>query len=161
MALKPHFVTIHDDISYYVQTITGPSTTRMERGGILCVAAGTPGSGQALDSSNQVVQYVTDPSGYTAVGILMQDFVDIDLSRQMLNPYKEEEVIGKKCTVMRKGEVTTNMIVTNSATGTIPAIAYAGPSGLITQTASTGRPTIGKFMSRVDADGYAKVYIDL
>lgn len=161
MALKPHQYTVAEDISYFVLSITGPNTSRMEKGGILCVAGGTtPGSGQALDTSLQYVEYVTDPSGYTAVGVLMQDFVNIDQSRLQLNPYKEEAQIGTKATIMRQGEITTNMIVSTSATGTIPAIAYAGPSGLFTQTPSTGRPTVGKFLSRQDADGYARIAIN-
>ena len=162
MALKPHMYTIAEDISYFVLTLTGTdTTTRMEKGGILCAGASCSGLGQALDTAAQYAEYVTDPSGYVALGILMQDFVNIDQSRQQLNPYKEEAQIGTKCTIMRKGEVTTNKIVSTSATGTVPCTAYAGPSGLITHLASTGRPTIGKFMSRQDSDGYARVYVDL
>lgn len=161
MALKPDREVITTDISYFVTSITGPNTSRMERGGILCAATSTPGSGAAMDSSAQVVEYATDSSGRKAVGLLLNDFVNIDLSRQMLNQFKDEAQIGTKAVILRKGWVVTNKIVATSATGSVPVTAYCGSSGNLTQTSAAGLPAVGQFMSRQDADGYAKVFIDL
>ena len=166
MALKPGRHPLHEDISYFVNTITGPRTDRMEAGGILSVVTGTPGSGEALDTSAQAGQYATQPSGAVALGMSMIDFVNIDQSRQWLNPYKEEAQIGTKALIMRKGWAVTNMLEVGACTGSVPTAAYLGASGLLTDTnrnvgTSTAYPVVGRFLSRKDADGYAKVYIDL
>lgn len=166
MALKPGRSPLHEDISYFVNTITGPRTDRMEAGGILVAVTGTPGSGEAMDTSAQAGEYATDPSGRVALGMLMIDFVNIDQSRQTLNPYKEEAQIGTKALIMRKGWAVTNAIVVGAATGSVPANAYIRASGLLTDTnpnvgTSTAFPLVGRFLSRKDADGYAKVYVDL
>jgi hypothetical protein len=161
MALKPGRETIATDISYFINSITGPDTTRMERGGIVCALTSTPGSGEAMDASAQAVEYATNPSGRKAIGLLVNDFVNIDLSRQQLNQYKDEAQIGMKCTLLRKGWVVTNKLEPTAATGSIPATAYCGSSGNLTQTATTGYPIVGQFMSLRDSDGYAKVFIDL
>lgn len=167
MALKPDRDILATDISYFVNSITGPNTTVMERGGIVS-ATGTsaPGSGSAMDSSNQGAAYVVNPSGANQLplGVLINDFVNIDQSRQQLNRFKDEAQIGTKAVIMRKGWVVTNMIVPGSATGNMPTAAYVGPSGLLSSVgfgANIHPTSIGRFLSRVDADGYAKVYIDL
>jgi hypothetical protein len=161
MALKPDRDIIHTDISYFVTSITGPSTTRMERGGILCASTSTPGSGAAMDDSAQVVEYATASSGRKAVGLLLNDFVNIDLSRQMLNQFKDEAQIGTKAVILRKGWVVTNKLDATSATGSVPVTAYCGSSGNLTQNGTAGLPAVGEFMSRRDSDGYAKVFINL
>ena len=49
----------------------------------------------------------------------------------------------------------------------MPTPAYTGPSGLLIEHSAAAGTTVhspiqvGRFLSRVDADGYAKVYIDL
>ncbi len=162
MALKPDRSTEAVDVSYYINSITGPSTTRMERGGILCADNTlTPGSGGGMDSAGQAAQYAANPSGLQALGILMNDFVNIDQSRQILNPYRDESQIGTKATILRRGFVVTNMLSSSQvATGnTMPVIAYAGYSGTITNFNLSGLPIIGQFQTKQDADGYAKVAI--
>jgi hypothetical protein len=161
MALQADRNVKFTDISYFVNAISGPSTTRMEAGGVLCASTSTPASGAAMDSSAAVAEYATNPSGRVPIGILLNDFVNIDLSRQQLNQYKDEQQIGNKATIMRQGYVVTNMIDSTSATGTIPSVAYAGSSGLLTQSVVSGYPIVGQFISRKDADGYAKVLVNL
>jgi hypothetical protein len=157
MALKPDRAIVLEDISYFVNNIVG---TRMERGGIVC-ASGTPGSGSAMDSSAQTVEYHATSSGRVAVGLLMIDFVNVDQSRQILNPYIEESQIGTKALLLKKGWVVTNMIVSGQATGSMPTDAYASTNGNLTAVSGGGLPLVGKFMSRIDAEGYAKVHIDI
>lgn len=165
MAIKPDTLVgkADYDISRYVTAISGPSTTRMERGGVVCSTTGSsgPASGSAIDSSLALVEYATNPSGRVAVGVLMNDFVNIDLSRQILNPFKDEQQIGSKATLAVRGEIVTNMIDATAATGTLPATAYAGPSGLFTGVNPGGYPAVGRFLSRRDSDGYCKVRFDV
>lgn len=167
MALKADRDILTTDISYFVTSITGPNSTTMERGG--CVSQTTPttpGSGAAMDSSLQVVSYVTDASGAAPLGVLLNDFVNLDLNRQMTNPFKDEQQIGSKARIGKKGWFVTNHIEVNAATGSMPTIAYLGPSGTFTSInrnvgTSTAYPVVGRFLTRKDSDGYAKVSIDL
>jgi hypothetical protein len=166
MALKPDRSVYQDDISYFSRTV-------MERGGVVCqepqtlTTSNVPGSGAAMDTSAQKVAYasgISDISGKIPVGLLLNDVVSIDQSRQILNTYKSEMQVGDKVTLLKKGVVVTNMITSNSATGTVPVAAYLYSSGLLTDKAgyaASGCPLVGTFLSRADADGYAKVQINL
>ncbi len=162
MALKPDRTVIQEDLGYYVLSLSGPSTTRMERGGILCQVSGTPGSGNGMDASAQAAEYAANPSGLNPVGILMNDFVNVDQSRQQVNKFKSEQQVGTKAVVLIDGVIVTNMLASTAATGnTMPQLAYAGASGLLTNISGAGVPLIGQFLTKQDSDGYAKVRINL
>lgn len=173
MALKPDRHVLFTDISYFMLS-TG------ERGGVVCAVTGfTPGSGAAMDYLGQRVAYTAQPSGYQAVGLLLTDIVNIDQSRQFLNPYKSESQVGDKVLLLKRGWVVTNFLTNtaNLATGDMPCDAWLGPTGTLTNInpnqaatyasgyvfslAGTAVPRVGKFLSRKDSDGYAKVYIEL
>lgn len=189
MALKPDRNVLEDDISYfYASSLLNTSTD--DRGGIV-VATGSAGvgpSGAAMDQSDNQVQYVAAPSGFNPVGMLMVDVVNIDLTRQILNPFKSEAQVGDKVVLMKKGYAVTNKLDTTTGTITQGAAAFLGPSGNLTADEGgvwatgynadgphggtdpdtggfgdfkTEFPKVGAFMSKVDEDGYAKVYIDL
>lgn len=148
------------DVAHYILAITGPSTTRMDRGGVVCATTGI-GSGSTMDTAQLSCEYVTNPSGRQVVGVLLNDVVSIDLSRQILNPYKDENQIGNKATLMTRGEIVTNMLDPTAATGTtFPNTAYCGPSGLFTGTNPGGYPVVGRFLTKKDSDGYARVQFD-
>jgi hypothetical protein len=138
----------------------------MERGGCLSAVVQTPGSGAAMDTSAQAASYATDASGAQPLGALLNDFVNIDLNRQMLNPFIDEQQIGTKALIAKKGWIVTNHLEVNAATGSMPTPAYLGPSGTWTNInrnigTSTAYPVVGRFLSRKDSDGYAKVSFDL
>lgn len=155
MALKPDRMITQDDISYFMNQ---PA----ERGGLVC-ASGTPGSGHGMDDSNQVVSYFADPSGKMPIGVLTYDVVDIDTSRQILNPYKggSEVLAGDKVNILTIGWINTNRVVGTSATGAMPAVAYLGPTGFFTQSPSTGSIAVGRFLTRKDADGFCKIAVNI
>jgi len=134
-----------------------------ERGGIV-VLNGTP-SGAAMDSAASVVTYAADPSGKVPMGVLLNDMVNLDLTRQHINWHKDEVQKGGKITVLRKGYVLTNKIST-SGTPVAGNYAYVADSGLISTSLravelDSGAQPIGRFMTAKDADGYAKVEINL
>ena len=86
-----------------------------------------------------------------------------NLTRTHLNQYKDEVQLGGKVTVLTRG-----WVVTNKVTGTPSAgdLAYASEtSGEISTVAAdaeaSGNLALGRFMSAKDADGYAKVYVNL
>lgn len=151
MALKSDRYEFQTDISFFMNEVA-------ERGGVAVLSTG--GSGAAMDQSQALVTYAANPSGKTPIGVLLNDMVDIDLTRQHLNKYKNEIQKGSKVTMLRKGYVVTNMI-----TGATPAAgddAYVGHSGRFTKTDINGtQSVIGVFLSSPDQDGYAKVEVNL
>ena len=158
MALKSDRSVLDTDISFFMNEAA-------TRGGIASVSTG--GSGAAMDQGEALVTYAALPSGKVPVGLLLNDMVNIDLTRQHLNQHKDEVQKGGKVTLLRKGYV-----VTNSLEGTSPSAgdpAYVAHSGNLAASdlsndegdADGSTRLVGRFLSGVDQDGYAKVYIDL
>ena len=153
MALKPHRDINQYDTSYFMNTTA-------TRGGV--VVYSTVGSGDALDQAAAVVAYAAAPSGSLPVGLLLNDVVNLDLTRQHINEHKNEVQQGSKVALMTIGEVETDSIYPGT-TVTVNDPAYLGPSGLltITDTNEHATPWVGVFKSSKDEDGYAKVFINL
>lgn len=151
MALKPDRIESHTDVSYFMNVVG-------ERGGV--VVHGTSGAGVSMDDANALVAYPTGSvSGTKPAGVLLNDVVNLDLTRQHLNWHKDEVQVGGKVTLLRQGQVTTNMV----ATGVTPAAgvdAYYNGQGLLT-TVSTDSTKVGRFLSSKDSDGYVKVDINI
>ena len=158
MALKTDRSTLDVDISFFMNEVA-------TRGGVACQSTG--GSGAAMDQGAALVTYSAIPSGKVPVGLLLNDMVNLDLTRQHLNQHKDEVQQGGKVTLLRKGYV-----VTNNLEGTDPSAgdpAYVAHSGNLAASDLSNDDTdadgstrvVGRFLSGVDQDGYAKVYIDL
>ena len=83
MALKGNRVETISEISFFMNEVA-------ERGGIVCMS--TAGSGAALDQSAALVIYAAAPTSGSpkAMGMLMNDMVDIDQTRQHINWHKDE-----------------------------------------------------------------------
>lgn len=152
MALKPDRVELLTDISFFMNTTA-------ERGGVVSVVTATTGVGVSMDDANAVVEYATSATDAKPVGVLLNDVVDLDLTRQHINWYRDEVQRGGKVTILRQGQVTTNKIV-SGATPSAGVDAYVGASGLI-GTSSSNAVKVGQFLSAKDADGYAKVSVNL
>lgn len=149
MALKGDRVERDTDISFFMnETAT--------RG--LVVSVNTAGSGAAMDSAVALCTVKANPSGAYALGVLLNDVVNYDLTRQHLNQHKDEVQQGGKVTILRRGWVVTNSISGTPAGG---QDAYLAGTGLISATQATGAPKVGQFLSSKDADGYAKVSINM
>lgn len=150
MALKPDRIELLTDVSFFMNTTA-------ERGGVVSVSTG--GVGASMDDSDAVVSYAANPSGAKPVGILLNDVVNLDLTRQHINWHKDEVQVGSKVTLLRQGQVTTDQVDSGlTILGGTPA--YLGPSGLLT-TSSTDSVQVGRFLSDYDADGYVKVDINI
>jgi hypothetical protein len=148
MALKPDRIEHLTDISFFMEQV-------QERGGVASLVTG--GVGVAMDDADAVVAYADNASGSVPMGILLNDVVDLDLTRQHINWHKDEVQVGGKVTLLRVGQVTTDKVAGNPSAGNS---AYVGASGLIS-TVSTNAVKIGTFLSAKDADGYAKVSINI
>jgi hypothetical protein len=151
MALKGDRLVIQEDISFFCNSVS-------TRGGIASIV--TAGSGAALDQANAAVAYANNSSGSYPIGMLMNDFVNYDLTKQHINFHKDETQIGGKANLMRKGwAVTSNY--SGSPTG--GAKAYLGSSGVATPTQASAliNPPVGQFLSSPDEDGYVKLEVNL
>ena len=154
MALKADRYEESTDISFFYNE--GTAT----RGGVVLIDAAVA-SGAAMDQGGNKVKYGT---AGVPVGILLNDVVDKDLTRTHLNQYKDEVQKGGKVTVLTRGWVLTNMIEDSidPAAGEIAYIS-ASEAGDLTNAApgSSGSFAVGRWMSQKDADGYAKLYVNL
>ena len=150
MALKSDRIELLTDVSFFMNTTA-------TRGGVVSVNVATSGLGVSMDDANAVVAYAAAASGSLPVGILLNDVVNIDLTKQHINWHKDEVQVGGKVTLLRNGQVTTNFLAGTPSAG---AKAYVGANGTI-GTSSTNAVEIGQFLSATDADGYAKVSVNL
>jgi len=151
MALKPDRHILESDISLVCNDVH-------EKG--VALVYGTAASGAGLYTPG-VATLAANSSGKVAAGISLSNFVNIDQTRQKRNFQRDEQVIGEKAPLLKKGWVVTDRIAAG-VSGSIDAgvTAYVGASGLLTPTASTN-PKIGQFAGKVDAEGFVKVYVDL
>ena len=158
MALKTDRSTLQTDISFFMNEAA-------TRGGVVAVSTG--GSGASMDNGAALVTYAAIPSGKVPVGLLMNDMVSIDLTRQHLNQHKDEVQKGGKVTLLQKWGVVTNSLEgTSPAAGNTAFLAHSGnlsASDLSNDEGDVDGSTrvVGRFLSGVDEDGYAKVFIDL
>ncbi|MAF44024.1 MAG: hypothetical protein CMI54_07675 [Parcubacteria group bacterium] len=156
MALKSDRNEVQTDISFFMnETAT--------RGGIVSMSTG--GSGSAMDQGAALVTY-TAASGKAPVGILLNDMVNLDLTRQHINQHKDEVQKGGKVTILRKGYVVTNNLScqTAAAAGDVAYVQFDGTianSGCVSDHSGRAGSSIGTFLSSIDQDGYAKVEINL
>jgi len=170
MALKADRHELQTDISYFMNEVA-------TRGGIAILSTG--GSGAAMDQSNALVTMAKVPtttaamaiSGIVPVGLLLNDMVNLDLTRQHINWHKDEVQKGGKVTLLRKGWVVTDRVYPGE-TPAAGGLAYVSHSGLIatsnhcTVTQDAGdvqgvSRVVGRFLSKKDEDGYVKVEISL
>ena len=149
MALKGDRHELDTEVTYFMNETASKGVV---------VSVSTQGSGSAMDSSSALATVAASASGAAALGVLLNDVVDIDQTRQHLNWHKDEVQKGSKVTILTKGFVVTDKI---SGTPTAGQTAYLSASGLIKGTQDTGAPAIGRFLSTKDADGYAKVAVNL
>jgi len=149
MSLKGDRNEFDTDISFFMNEVA-------TRG--LIVSVSTAGSGAAMDHGLALATVKANPSGAYPLGVLLNDMVNLDLTRQHLNQHKDEVQKGGKVTILRKGWVVTDAV---SGTPTGGQDAYLAGTGLISATQAAGALKVGQFLSAKDADGFAKVSINL
>ena len=158
MALKSDRYELQTDISFFYNAA---ATTR---GCVVC-HGGTAGTGAAMD---QGANLCVKSTSAVPVGILLNDVVNKDLTRTHLNQHKDEVQKGGKVTVLRKGYVVTNSIESGlSPDIAVGDVAYLSDAtsgaevGYLSNAAGSNGKVVGRFLSAKDADGYAKVEVNL
>ena len=160
MALKSDRHELMTDISFFLNETK-------DRGFVAVLSTG--GSGAAMDQSAALLTFAANASGQKPMGLLLNDMVNIDQTRQHINWHKDEVQKGGKVTVLQQGWVVTDSVYPNQSP-TAGDLAYIAQSGYISNDDSVTSDSadsdgstrvIGRFLSTKDEDGYAKVYIDL
>ena len=153
MALRPDRDEHLTDLSFFMNEVT-------ERGIVVCYTS--QGSGAAMDDSTAVVAKPANASEAVSkhpAGLLLNDVVNLDLTKQHINFAKDEVQKGNKVLLLRRGWVVTNMI---SGTPVFGEQAYMGTDGnLVTSSQFSAGTVVGRFLSTKDADGYCKVDINI
>jgi len=148
MALKPDRVEHLTDLSYFMNETAS-------RG--IIVTHLSAGSGSAMDDSNATVQVANNTTELPA-GLLLNDVVNLDLTRQHLNFHQDEVQQGGKVLLLRRGTVVTDQVTAGMTIAPGAAAHFAANGVLTTGTASA---QVGRFLSDYDAEGYVKVEINI
>ena len=155
MALKADRNELDVDISFFMNETA-------EKGQIVCI--NTVDSGAAMDQAGALVS-IKDAHATTSipVGVLLNDVVDIDLTRQHINWHKDEVQKGGKVAILKKGYVVTDQIEGTPTAGAIAFLddADTGKFAMAASVADTKYSPVGRFMSIKDEDGYCKVEVNL
>ena len=160
MALKADRYEESTDISYFY------NAAEATRGGVVCLADNGLASGAALDQGENLVSYLEAAATNIPIGILLNDVVDKDLTRQHINQHKDEVQLGGKVTVLTRGWVMTDKITGTAIAGS-GAYADSTTAGNISShmplgtAQASGNLCIGRWGSRMDDDLYAKLYVNL
>jgi len=156
MALRPDRVEHLTDLSFFMNETA-------ERG-VLVVHLSAGGSGAAMDDALATVE-VPDTLGEIdaltglPAGLLLNDVVNIDLTRQHINYHQDEVQQGGKVLLLRRGTVVTDQY---SGTPEAGEAAHFWMGGLLVAASdSTDSVQVGRFLSQPDADGFVKVEINI
>lgn len=154
MALKADRNELDVDISYFMNETA-------ERGQIVCIS--TAGSGAAMDQAGALVTVAAADTTNVPVGVLLNDVVNLDLTRQHINWHKDEVQKGGKVAILKKGYVVTDQIEGTPTAGALAFLddADTGKFAVAASVADTKYSPVGRFMSTKDEDGYAKVEVNL
>ena len=155
MALKADRHELDVDISFFY------NDGAVERGGV--VVLDTVGSGAAMDQAGAKVKYATATNALIPVGILLNDVVNLDLTRQHINWHQDEVQKGGKVSILKKGYVVTNKVTGTPAAGEAAFVCddTAGNISVQANVDDGKKIIIGRWMSTKDEDGYAKVEVNL
>lgn len=154
MALKSNRVEHLTDISYFMNEVS-------ERGVVVIHKTDSSGVGAAMDDANATVALPTGVgSGQLPAGLLLNDMVNIDLTRQQYNAHRDEMQVGGKCTLLRRGVVTTNM-TSGTFTSVGEDLHFVNNGLLVAAGSSDVSPKVGRVLSLPDADGFVKVEINI
>ena len=149
MALRPTRNEFLTDLSFFMNETS-------ERG-VMCVAS-TQGSGAAMDQSEAAVK-VASAVGDKPVGLLLNDVVDLDLTRQHINYDQDEMQKGGKVLLLRAGFVVTDQISGAITLG--DAAHFVDDGRFCSDAASSHSAQVGRWLSKKDSDGYAKLQINI
>ena len=154
MALKADRNELDVDISFFMNETA-------EKGQL--VSYSTAGSGAAMDQAGALATVAAATGSVIPIGVLLNDVVDIDLTRQHINWHKDEVQKGGKVSILKKGYVVTDQIERTPTAGALAFMddADTGKFAVAASIDDTEYTAVGRFMSVKDEDGYCKVEVNL
>jgi len=156
MALKADRQIDAWEIRYFLNETAAP-------GNIVVIS--TAGSGSAMDAVDNLATVVASSSGARPLGMLLNQFVNLDLSKFPINWHKDQSQIGDKASIATKGWFVTDRITGTPAAGDFAVLSSSGTITGVAPNATTwnkiANPQVGSFRTKKDESGYASVYIDL
>ena len=127
--------------------------------GTMVVASGTAGLVDIVGA----VQL--SGSGIWPIGMLLNTREEFNYAKEQERVQYDTDDIGTVVTLLRRGEVVTNLVVANGGVAIAAGQpAYLAPNGNIGNAnlaPSGGDQRVGQFMSAADSDGYVRVRIEL
>lgn len=133
--------------------------------GTVVVASGTAGK-VAIVSDVELA--AGDGSGIYPVGVLLNTREEFNYAKELERVQYDTDDIGTVVTLLRRGEIDTNMILANGGVAIAPGQpAYLAQDGKIGNAnlapsgALSDHQRVGQFSSAADSAGFAKVRIEL
>ncbi len=152
MALAPNRAPIHgaDTVRFALAEVA-------ERGKIVCHVVGVTAAGEVTGLAS-ATGAATQP-----VGILLDDVENHNFDRHGEYLQRNVSDVGSVVGVATKGEYETNLIVGSPTQG---QPAYLAASGYVSPTQGAAgtvdaAPRVGTFRSAPNANGFARLYLDL
>lgn len=165
MALKGDRHELQVDVSFFNNDVAERGIVMVYGGGGGSgTLSGLPSaSGAAMDNASAMVSIAANPSGLIPAGLLLNNQVNIDQTRQHINFQRDEMIVGGKCSLLRQGWVVTNKVTGSPSAGNT---AYLTANGVVTPTKSASggvaaTPIVGEFMGAVDESGWVKLAVHL
>lgn len=151
-------------LSHRHETTMDYVLNRAAEPGTVVVASGTAG---LVDIAGGTAAEV-GASGIFPIGVLLNAREEMNYAKELERVQYDTDDIGTVVTLLRRGELDTNLVVANAGVAIAPGQpAYLAPNGQIgNANLSVGsgneeKQRVGQFMSAVDSDGYAQVRIEL
>ncbi len=133
--------------------------------GTVVVASGTAGR---VDIVSATQLAAGDGSGLNPMGVLLNTREEFNYAKELERVQYDTDDIGTVVTLLRRGELETNLILANAGIPIAPGQpAYLAQDGRIgnANLAPSGQlgdnQRVGQWMSAADGDGFARVRIEL
>ena len=151
-------------LSHRHETTMDYVLNRAAEAGTVVVASGTAGL-VAVVSDTELA--AGDGSGIYPVGVLLNTREEFNYAKELERVQYDTDDIGTVVTLLRRGELNTNLLLENGGS-IIPGMpAYLAQDGKIGNAnlapsgALSDGQRVGQWMTAVDADGFAQVRIEL
>jgi len=154
MALRPQRHVHQTTMDYILTQAAEPGT--------VLVASGTSTPTAAIADSS----LLTTASGVAPVGVLLNTRESFNYAKEYERFQYDTDDLNTVVSLLREGEVETNLVVENAGTIVNGDPAYLAPDGRLGNSDlgasdASVRLLVGQFLSTVDSDGFVRVRINL
>lgn len=150
MGLSPNRQVFQTNVDFALNEVA-------ERGVLCSIIPGTTSAGEVTASATPT------GVGVQVIGMLLGDIESLNFDRHPEYLHRDVRDVGSVVSLCQEGELKTDQLTGTPSAGDA---AYLGANGTVSTTQlSDGlgnmAPLVGKFLSATDANGFAKVRIDV